>query len=136
MQQRLLQRRKRREFLFVEAGEAFGFGRLHYFANFLLLGSLPGGRKFSPVTTDLPVLASSARRACLAIVPPLAAATLFSVIPVASSVSAICRVDNSASAVKISSRGDNNAHVVAQIVILQTLHRLVRLHAHLRHPDE
>ena len=75
-----------------------GSGVIHFFFKRLLCGA---GRKFSPVTTDLPVFASSALRACLAIVPPFFAATLFSGIPVASSVSAICRVDNSASAVAL-----------------------------------
>ena len=60
-----------------------------------------GGRKFSPVTTDFPVFSSSALRACLAIAPPLPAAAAFSVMPVASSVSAICRVESSASAVAL-----------------------------------
>src|SRR3972149_9790679 len=55
-----------------------------------------GGRKFSPVITFLPVLASSSRLAFLAIPPPLLPATLFSSIPVASIVSAICRVESSA----------------------------------------
>lgn len=62
-----------------------------------------GGRKFSPDTTFLPVFASSASLASFAIFPPFFPATAFSRRPSALSLSAICLVDNSASAVKISS---------------------------------
>ncbi len=49
----------------------------------------PGGRKFSPVTTFLPVFASSSRLAFLAIPPPFLPASLFSSMPVAFTLSAI-----------------------------------------------
>src|SRR3990172_575410 len=62
-----------------------------------------GGRKLSPVTTFLPVFASSSCLAFLAMPPPFLPATLFSSMPTAFIVSAICRVDSSARAVNISS---------------------------------
>lgn len=71
---------------------------------FLICGvAFAGGKKFSPVTTLLPVLASSSIRAFLATAPPRLLALAFSVSPVAASLSAIYLVDNSANAVKISS---------------------------------
>ena len=60
-------------------------------------------KKFLPLTTFLFVFFSSATLAFLEIPPPCRPALLFSSIPFASIVSAICRVDISASAVKTSS---------------------------------
>lgn len=67
-----------------------------------LFRALVGGRKFSLVTTLLPVFCSNSRRARRAIVPPFFPADAFSIIPAAATLSAICRVESSASAVKIS----------------------------------
>jgi len=50
--------------------------RVYFFSFFL---PLCGGRKFSPVTTDLPVLDSKSLRAFLATFPPFLLATAFSV---------------------------------------------------------
>ena len=67
---------------------------------------LVGGKKFSPVMTDLPVLRSNSLRAFLAILPPFLLAVAFFVNPFACSLSAICRVESSAKAVKINSASD------------------------------
>jgi hypothetical protein len=53
-----------------------------------------GGRKFSPVTTLLPVFASSALRAFFAIAPPFVPAFAFSFTPFDCSASAIWRVES------------------------------------------
>ena len=68
---------------------------------FSVSSSRPGGRKFSQVTTLLPVLSSRSRRALRAMPPPFFPASLFSFMPVAFMVSAIWRVESSARAVKI-----------------------------------
>jgi len=52
------------------------------------------GKKFSPVTTLLPVCSSNCNLAFLAILPPFLLDFAFSCNPFASSVSAICRVDS------------------------------------------
>jgi hypothetical protein len=62
-----------------------------------------GGKKLLPETIGFPVLCSSSNRAFLAMPPPYRAATMFLGMPTACSVSAICRVLISASAVKINS---------------------------------
>jgi hypothetical protein len=53
-----------------------------------------GGKKFSPVTTFLPVLLSNSLRAFLATAPPFLLAWAFCCNPFASSVSAICLVES------------------------------------------
>jgi hypothetical protein len=73
---------------------------IHYSIFFF---SFSGGRKFPDVTTRLPVFCSKAIRAFLAILPPFFPVVAFCFNPFAFSVSAICRVESSASAVKISS---------------------------------
>src|SRR5262249_9196552 len=77
--------------LTIEAACSPGQG--HFFLAAL---PFPGNRLFCAETTFLPVLCSSATRALLAIPPPALAATSFSGMPVASTLSAICRVDSSA----------------------------------------
>ena len=74
--------------------------QLIYFNSFFMV---PGGKKFSPVTTFLPVCCSNCSRASFAIFPPFLLAFAFSYNPFASSVSAICLVDSSAKAVNMSS---------------------------------
>jgi hypothetical protein len=59
-----------------------------YFFSILLV-IFAGGRKFSDVMMLFPVFSSNSRRAFLAIFPPFLPACAFSVIPLASSVSAI-----------------------------------------------
>ncbi len=65
----------------------------NYFSFFF---SLPGGKKFSPVTTLFLVFDSNSFRAFVATAPPFLPALALSIKPFALSVSAICRVDNSA----------------------------------------
>lgn len=70
---------------------------------FNFLFRFDGGKKFSSVITFLPVLFSNASLASLAIFPPFFPATAFCCTPFALSVSAICLVESSASAVNINS---------------------------------
>ena len=61
------------------------------------------GKPLFPVTTFCPVLASNSCRACRAIPPPFFPALAFYSSPAAFMLSAICRVESSARAVKINS---------------------------------
>jgi hypothetical protein len=80
----------------VEVGDRMKQVFHYFFKPFFVF---PGGKKFSPVTTDLPVLDSNSLWAFFATAPPLLLALAFSVKPSACSLSAICRVESFANAV-------------------------------------
>jgi hypothetical protein len=75
---------------------------VNQFVYFKFFFFLVGGKKFSSVTTFLPVCCSNCSLASFAIFPPFLLAFAFYNKPFASSVSAICLVESSANAVKMS----------------------------------